>query len=709
MSNLMAVIRGSKVGTTIRGVNKIGSVASGPANATLHLASFLNDSALVFFVDPSLGDLNDRHGMGYDLQNGSTAGVDANDGTMEGVAFRVQVSQCGLSPALPVQMDGNWTFMASVLSHGTIPQTGDLDTRKSLFSVAVPGVDDNYVSVEVLAPSTEAVSNDWYSVVLRVVNNVADTVSDNKLFLHKGLVRTLSLVASGNSVVLSCLETDEAISVTAARGEGAVRVGIGCLAIATLGQFTGAADFYQFGFAARAISETGIQNKSSAVSALWKGKDPQQLIDQQRREFEWSLTQRVLELDTAGFASEAERNNWTSLMEEMSGGKNTVKWVSDGNGKYFPSIMVRIPQMSVKDVLGTGTNTDPHPAFIVGEDVLDEFFVGKYKGCSIYSNSKHLGVSLYGVEPMATSYTSLVGAANPSPTFDNSLNYCGVNLGAGWHLMTNAEWALLALWCKNVFGIQPGGNNWYGRNTGEADSPLNYAVGSFFSSNKIARVAEGTGPLSWMHDGSPWGVSGLNGNIYEWVNGFRQACGEIQVIPANNAAVNSLDFTRDSILWRAFGVDGSLVAPEVTFTSDTSDGADTGVGATLHWSPGAGDGATSIRLATTCANRSVGTQYTNDAFGSFGPDEISVTVTPETLVALGIAPPAGNQAAAHGSDRVYLRNPAAGGSDAYVETFALRAGYWNYTSYAGAFVVNLSAHRSSASSSLGARPAFVNL
>jgi len=212
-----------------------------------------------------------------------------------------------------------------------------------------------------------------------------------------------------------------------------------------------------------------------------------------------------------------------------------------------------------------------------------------------------------------------------------------------------------------------------------------------------------------MHDGSPWGVSGLNGNIYEWVNGFRQACGEIQVIPNNNAADNSLDFTRDSILWRAFGVDGSLVAPEVTFTSDTSDGADTGVGATLHWSPGAGDGSTPIRLATTCANRSVGGQYTNDAFGNFGPDGISVTVTPEILGALGIAPPAGSQEAAHGNDRFYLRNPAAGGSDAYVETFARRAGYWGLASNAGAFIVYLGNHRSYASSVIGARPAFVEV
>ncbi|MDI9470787.1 MAG: hypothetical protein QM296_11385, partial [Bacillota bacterium] len=143
--------------------------------------------------------------------------------------------------------------------------------------------------------------------------------------------------------------------------------------------------------------------------------------------------------------------------------------------------------------------------------------------------------------------------------------------------------------------------------------------------------------------------------------------------------------------------------------SDSSDGADTGVGATLHWSPGAGDGSTTMLLATSCANRSVGTQSTNAAFGNFGPDGISVTVTPEILVALGIAPPAGGQEAAHGNDRIYLRNPAAGGSDTYVETFARRAGYWNNASNAGAFIVSLNRHRASADNNIGARPAFVNL
>ena len=654
--------------------------------------------------------LTDFSGKGAHIQNGSTAGVDANDGTWTTAGFLCQVSQFALSPTLTdMTLQGDWTVGMAVKSHGTIPETAAKDSRKTLFSLALPGAEDGYVSVEVLAPATVSVSDDWYSVRLFVKNGATETASASRLMLDKGLVRTLLLEASGNVLTLTCHETGESITVTAARAEGNPRLGIGCLATATVGQPTGAAEFYQVIVNSRDLADAEDARVKKAVTTIWRTRDTLQDIDQRRREFEWSLTQRVLELDTAGFASETERNNWTSLMEEMSAGKNTVKWVSDGNGKYFPSILVRIPKMSVKDVLGTGTNTDPHPAFIVAEQTLDEVYVGKYKGCAIYSNSKHLGVSLYGVDPMAMSYTSLIGAVNPTPSFNNSLNYCGVNLGTGWHLITNAEWALLALWCKNVFGTQPGGNNSYGRNTGEADSPLNYAVGSYFSSSKIARIAEGTGPLSWMHDGSPWGIHGLNGNIYEWVNGFRQACGEIQVIQNNDAADNSLDFTRDSALWKAIGVDGSLVAPEVTFSSDSSDGSDTGVGETLHWSPGAGNGSTAIRLATSCANRSVGTQNTNDAFGNFGPDGISVPVTPEILVALGIAPPAGGQAAAHGNDRIYLRNPAAGGSDAYVETFALRAGGWSFTSSAGAFFVYLNGHRSYASNSFGARPAFVEV
>jgi hypothetical protein len=44
-----------------------------------------------------------------------------------------------------------------------------------------------------------------------------------------------------------------------------------------------------------------------------------------------------------------------------------------------------------------------------------------------------------------------------------------------------------------------------------------------------------------------------------------------------------------------------------------------------------------------------------------------------------------------------------------VARFALRAGNWNNTSNAGAFIVNLNNHRSNANNNIGARPAFVEV
>jgi hypothetical protein len=197
--------------------------------------------------------------------------------------------------------------------------------------------------------------------------------------------------------------------------------------------------------------------------------------DAWRRAFESALTSRVIELGTAGFESADERAEWSAKMEILSGGKNTIKWVSDGAtaAKYWPSIMVKIPAMRVKDVLGAGTNENLHPAFVCNSKTNPYIYVGKYQAASVYSNAKHIGVSLYGVDLMAgsSSYTSLVGAQGlgSNPTYDTALQYCA-NGGTGFHLITNSEWALLALLCKNKLAWQPDGNNYYGRDYAKPDS-----------------------------------------------------------------------------------------------------------------------------------------------------------------------------------------------------------------------------------------------
>ena len=67
--------------------------------------------------------------------------------------------------------------------------------------------------------------------------------------------------------------------------------------------------------------------------------------DAWRRGFEGALSQRVLDVGAEGISSANERAEWTTKMEILSGGKNTIKWVDDGGEtkKYWPSIVVVRP------------------------------------------------------------------------------------------------------------------------------------------------------------------------------------------------------------------------------------------------------------------------------------------------------------------------------------------------------------------------------
>lgn len=436
--------------------------------------------------------------------------------------------------------------------------------------------------------------------------------------------------------------------------------------------------------------------------------------DAWRRGFELALTQRVLSLGATGFVSGDERAEWSASMEILSGGKNTILWVNDGSGgegdpKFFPSIMVRIPAMRIQDVLGTGSNENLHPAFICNSKVNPYIHVGKYQASSIYSNSKHIGVSLYGVDVMGggSSYTSLVGAQamGGHPTYDTALQYCA-NGGTGFHLVTNAEWAAIALLCKNLLMFQPKGNNYYGREYSDPATPEYYGVPAYMYDSKVARVGAGTGLISWAHDGTPWGVFDLNGNVTEWVAGLRQVAGEVQVI-GNNDAANYLfgdsdkDQGRESALWKAFSADGSLVTPECTIASGGTV-TDTEAGATLKLQPGGVSGAQTVRLDLAVTNRTTGS--VDCSFGDIAVDGVNVTSLPEVMVSLGLAPPAGGQSAAHGADRFYMRNDASG---TYAETLARRGGSWVSTSSAGVFSLFLSYYRSYGHRPYGARPAFI--
>lgn len=226
------------------------------------------------------------------------------------------------------------------------------------------------------------------------------------------------------------------------------------------------------------------------------------------------------------------------FMIEATMPNNTILY--DDKGK--PSVMVRIPKFRICDVIEGGSG-QVHPAFIAGGKVLDEIFISKYS--NILEDGR--AYSLPGRDPAA------------ELSIGDARDACE-NKGKGWHLMSNAEWAAIALWCKKN-GFMPGGNNACG-NDFYHPHERGRVTYTYERQGEIreGRTATGSGPVSWAHDNSPSGICDMNGNVWAQVSGFRVVNGELQIIPDNDSAL-AVDETAQSKNWKAILPDGSLVSP----------------------------------------------------------------------------------------------------------------------------------------------------
>ena len=333
--------------------------------------------------------------------------------------------------------------------------------------------------------------------------------------------------------------------------------------------------------------------------------------------------------------------------------------------KGLPSIMVKIPKLTYAQ-LGLGSSQAVHPAFIVNGQEVDAIYISKYQ--NIVQNGR--AYSLPGQDPKT------------SINFDTALKAC-TDKGAGWHLMSRAEWALLALWCKNN-GTMPKGNNNYGKDHSES----NYiAIPTLREANgKIDRVATGTGPLTWSHDGTPSGIWDLNGNVLEWVGGLRTVYGEIQVLANNNAADGENPQTAASTLWKAIDAStGELVTPQ-------GDGRTAG---TVKASWG------SNKWTYTTNAPAEDTTYHGCALESVECDGTIGDTAKLVLQALGLFKYDAT-AGAYGGDYIYMDVTQA-------ERSFHCGGYWNSGANAGVFYAFGYHSRSLAGGSIGFRSAFVQL
>lgn len=227
----------------------------------------------------------------------------------------------------------------------------------------------------------------------------------------------------------------------------------------------------------------------------------------------------------------------------------------------MPSIMVKIPKMTYKQ-LGMGESAAVHPAFIVNGQEVDAIYISKYQ--NIVQDGR--AYSLGGVDPAA------------SLDMDHARQYCEAK-GEGWHLMTRMEWGLIQRVCEAA-GFVPKGNNNYGRHDSES---FYKAIPTYMSGDKIGRVATGTGPLTWYHDNSPSGISGLTGNVWEWMGAVHSVYGEIQFLVNNNGADSAHSQSPTSTEWKAIScVDGSFITPDGKGTTANSVKIDI-VGGKLQW------------------------------------------------------------------------------------------------------------------------------
>ena len=337
-------------------------------------------------------------------------------------------------------------------------------------------------------------------------------------------------------------------------------------------------------------------------------------------------------------------------VEAATGGKNTVLYDSKG----YPSIMAVIPKFNVQDIdasLGTGV----HPAFVVGGVEKSEIFVGKF----LATTHDGVALSLPGMNPAR------------SINYDSAHALCRAK-GPGWHLMTNAEWAALALWCyKN--GFMPRGNNNFGRDSAQTyETARRVNGGSPGDASGDGATLTGSGPVSWSHDNSAAGICDMNGNIWEWQAGLRVNNGEINVIPYNDAALDGADHSAGSAAWK---------------TIDGASGAYAAAGAA---------NAVKYKLAGTTNYglvRASGASFegmTNPGAAPVGAPALALAKQ------LGLFPIASTGL---GGDGFWLNDT--------IEALPRRGGDWNYAATAGVFALDCTTPRANVGSNLGFRPAFV--
>ncbi len=341
--------------------------------------------------------------------------------------------------------------------------------------------------------------------------------------------------------------------------------------------------------------------------------------------------------------------------------------------KGLPSFMVRIPKMTYAE-LGLGESTAVFPAFIVNGQEVPEIYISKYQN----------------VVQDGRAYSLPCRDPKTSINLDTAISACSAK-GAGWHLMTRMEWALLAHWCKHN-NCMPLGNNNYGKDISEEARyhavPATYGTGA--DEGKILHVLTGTGPLTWSHDRTHEGIWDLNGNVAEWVGGMRTVYSELQILVNNNAADASHSQAANSDQWMCIdATDGSLITPDGSGTTSNAIRARWKTSPSGHWEWGIDTTSDGTSESKGCKLEAITCSEDIGADAQLALQDLGLFKYDQT-------------ADAYGGDYIYMRSDEA-------ERPFYCGGACNSGADAGVFYASGGYGRASSSSYIGFRSAFVKL
>lgn len=354
-------------------------------------------------------------------------------------------------------------------------------------------------------------------------------------------------------------------------------------------------------------------------------------------------------------------------IEAASGGEQTVLYTNKGQ-PTFVNILKKFDLSTIDNSL-SGT----HPAFIIGGDEKDAIYIGTYPG--VIKNGELL--SLPNQEPTTSvSYDGFVTAAK--------------SCGNGFHMITNAEWAAVALRAyKN--GTQPLGNTYFGQSVEDSTmygrrvdgkpggTPM--LPGQVDGTDYNAKTLTGSGPVKWRDNWKYNGISDLSGNINQFCAGVRLFGSELQIIENNNAAMFNADMSASSGQWKAIdAVTGNLIMPNGTGTTPGS----------VKFSIG------------TIADHSILVAQTSQLFGNLSNPSTTAPISNNALAklkAIGIYPLIPN-ASLYGSDQAII-TPATS-AEAIMHRSASHVSGTN----GGIFALSINFNRSAIHRNYGSRIAY---